>query len=67
MGGDWDVVAVAVIVAAAAVWAGHRLWRTARRKQICTSCAASGGCPLADGRSDKPLGSECTTEPPHSS
>lgn len=60
MGGvSWEIVVVVAVVAAAVIWAVHGVWRAIRRRQVCTSCASSGGCPLADGQMDKPLSSEC--------
>jgi len=60
MGGvSWEIVVVVAVVAVAATWAVRGVWRAARRRQVCTSCASSGGCPLADGRADKSPGSEC--------
>ena len=55
----WEVIVVVVIVGVALLWAIRGMVRAGRQKRICSSCAGSGGCPLASGGADKPLGSEC--------
>ena len=64
----WETIIVIVIVAAALLWAVRGIWRTSREKRICSSCASSGGCPLATDSGMQPLGSECAvSEPPDES
>ena len=58
-GVSWEIVAVVAVVAASVIWAVRGVWRATRQKKICTSCASSGGCPLADGQADRLLSSEC--------
>ena len=41
-----EYVSVAVIVGAAVFWAGRALWRSARKKQVCSTCGQAGTCPL---------------------
>jgi hypothetical protein len=58
---NWELVVVGVIVAAAVAWAVRGLVRATKRKQVCTSCASSGGCPVAEGKTERALSSECVT------
>lgn len=59
MDGLWEIVVVAAAVAVAAVWALRGLWQSARKRQVCSSCASSGGCPMAGGGTDEQQGSGC--------
>ena len=45
----FETIAVIVIVGAAASWALHSVWRSVRQKRICSDCATSGECPVANG------------------
>jgi hypothetical protein len=40
-------IAVGVIVAVAALWAGRAIWRSRGQKSGCSSCSESGKCPAA--------------------
>ena len=60
----WETIVVIVIVIAALAWAARGIWRASREKRICSSCASSGGCPLANGSGMQPLGSECEVSEP---
>jgi len=60
----WEILVVGGIVAVALLWAARGIWRATRSRRICSSCASSGGCPVANGTSLQPLGSECEVEEP---
>ena len=45
----FETIAVIVIVAGAGFWAARSVWRSVRQKRICSDCATSGECPVANG------------------
>ncbi len=55
----WEIIVVVVIVGVALLWAIRGMVRAGRQKRICSSCAGSGGCPMAHGGDASPPGSEC--------
>ncbi|HPF69505.1 MAG TPA: FeoB-associated Cys-rich membrane protein [Candidatus Krumholzibacteria bacterium] len=44
-----ETIIVGVIVAVAAAFALRGAVRSARRKQVCSTCGSSGSCPLVKG------------------
>ncbi|MFP3938330.1 MAG: FeoB-associated Cys-rich membrane protein [Phycisphaerae bacterium] len=48
----WDYVIVIAIVAAAAAFAGVRLYRAIRGRSTCGSCGKRTNCPFTDGRNN---------------
>ena len=45
---NWELIVVLVVVALALFWGVRTAWRSVRGGKICSDCADSGSCPLAD-------------------
>lgn len=45
---SWETFVVAGIVTVALVWAVRASWRSVRSGSVCSDCADSGSCPLAN-------------------
>ena len=44
----WELIVVLLVVAAALFWGVRAIWRAVRSGKVCSDCADSGSCPLAD-------------------
>jgi hypothetical protein len=58
----WETIVVGVVVAAALAWALRGVLRAVRQKRVCSDCASSGGCPVAQGGAGPAPGSACRTD-----
>jgi len=48
MSGTVEILIIGVIVGSAVVWALLSVWRSWRTRQVCSSCASSGECPVME-------------------
>lgn len=44
----WETIVVGIIVGVALLWGLRAVWRAVRKGTVCSDCAHSGSCPLAE-------------------